>query len=345
MTIKEISAIIGISPGTIDRVIHNRGRVSEQTKQYVLNALEQHNYKPNQSGKRLAAIAHPKRIAIVLEEDLKSPHNIKIWTGLRSMYPSLKELGAEIVEFSFLRKFKDADEVPLFLKKLNEAIDWKADLIIILSPLNHKISQLLKHFTESGGVVVTLSTDIPDCGRHFFAGHDNYLSARTAMQLMDFSLAGRGKLLLLVGLLSELTHKQRLQGVLDYVKENNSNIEVIKINWEDSTEENILKIFETEDISGVLILSPKVDLVIEALKSQQRGDRKKLAAFDLTPHNIEYLKNGTLDFIIDQQTVAQGKKAANYAKEYILQNNTENDTWFSPCQIVVKENLKQHIDS
>src|SRR5690554_3334657 len=37
----------GVSPGTVDRIIHNRGRVSESARLAVEEVLKRVNYKPN----------------------------------------------------------------------------------------------------------------------------------------------------------------------------------------------------------------------------------------------------------------------------------------------------------
>ena len=50
--IKEIARALGISIGTVDRVLHNRPGVSLKTKARVLDMAEQIGYKPN-----LAAVA------------------------------------------------------------------------------------------------------------------------------------------------------------------------------------------------------------------------------------------------------------------------------------------------
>jgi len=45
--IKDIAQLAGVSVGTVDRVLHNRGRVSEEALKKVLSVLDQIEYKPN----------------------------------------------------------------------------------------------------------------------------------------------------------------------------------------------------------------------------------------------------------------------------------------------------------
>ena len=45
--IVDIAKMAGVSVGTVDRVIHNRGRVSEENRKKVQAILEMVNYQPN----------------------------------------------------------------------------------------------------------------------------------------------------------------------------------------------------------------------------------------------------------------------------------------------------------
>jgi LacI family transcriptional regulator len=45
--IKDIAKLAGVSIGTIDRVLHNRGEVAENTKLRVQKILKETNYSPN----------------------------------------------------------------------------------------------------------------------------------------------------------------------------------------------------------------------------------------------------------------------------------------------------------
>lgn len=52
--IKDIAALSGVSIGTVDRVLHNRGDVSPQSRERVERAMAELNYKPNLYASALA---------------------------------------------------------------------------------------------------------------------------------------------------------------------------------------------------------------------------------------------------------------------------------------------------
>ena len=62
--IVDIAKMAGVSVGTVDRVIHNRGRVSEENRKKVQAILEMVNYQPNLMARSLASKKQYHFIAI-----------------------------------------------------------------------------------------------------------------------------------------------------------------------------------------------------------------------------------------------------------------------------------------
>ena len=54
-TIKEIAALAGVSRGTVDRVLNDRGAVNPETAEKIRKIAKELDYKPNRAGLVLAA--------------------------------------------------------------------------------------------------------------------------------------------------------------------------------------------------------------------------------------------------------------------------------------------------
>ena len=54
VTIKQIAELCGVSRGTVDRVLNNRGSVKPEKRQLVLDTARKLHYQPNPAGKALA---------------------------------------------------------------------------------------------------------------------------------------------------------------------------------------------------------------------------------------------------------------------------------------------------
>ena len=59
----DIARLANVSVGTVDRVIHNRGRVSEENIRRVKEIMEQVGYRPNLIARSLA-VKKPSTIAL-----------------------------------------------------------------------------------------------------------------------------------------------------------------------------------------------------------------------------------------------------------------------------------------
>jgi LacI family transcriptional regulator len=63
--IKDIAKRAQVSVGTVDRVLHNRGEVSEETRTLVNNIINELEYKPNLIASSLAS-KKPFQIGVLL---------------------------------------------------------------------------------------------------------------------------------------------------------------------------------------------------------------------------------------------------------------------------------------
>ena len=63
--IVDIAKMAGVSVGTVDRVIHNRGRVSEENRKKVQAILEMVHYQPNLMARSLASKKQYHFVAII----------------------------------------------------------------------------------------------------------------------------------------------------------------------------------------------------------------------------------------------------------------------------------------
>ena len=52
--IKDIAEMSGVSTGTVDRILHNRGKVSEEAQKKVEKVLKEIDYHPNLIARSLA---------------------------------------------------------------------------------------------------------------------------------------------------------------------------------------------------------------------------------------------------------------------------------------------------
>ncbi|WP_373789885.1 LacI family DNA-binding transcriptional regulator, partial [Bacteroides heparinolyticus] len=64
-TIKDIARMAGVSAGTVDRVLHNRGDVSHASMEKVQKVLDEIDYQPNVFAIGLAAKKRYRIVCII----------------------------------------------------------------------------------------------------------------------------------------------------------------------------------------------------------------------------------------------------------------------------------------
>ena len=67
VTIKEIADACGVSRGTVDRALHNRGRVQPEVAERIRNVADEMGYTINVSGRALAMTGKNITIGVVLQ--------------------------------------------------------------------------------------------------------------------------------------------------------------------------------------------------------------------------------------------------------------------------------------
>lgn len=92
-TIKEIAELAGVSRGTVDRVLNNRGAVNPKTARKVLEIAQALDYKPNRAGIVLAAQKKNLKIGVILF-DTGNPFFNDVIEGVNKRRKSLADITA-----------------------------------------------------------------------------------------------------------------------------------------------------------------------------------------------------------------------------------------------------------
>jgi LacI family transcriptional regulator len=149
-TIKDVAKKAGVSISTVSYVLNNTGKVSEETRQRVLKAIEELNYVPNNFAKRLKKQRYDL-VALIVHE-IKGPFYDALVRGIQDV---LHAFGYNLLIYCTLENRKqDVD------KFLNVGIIGG---MIVMTPVV-KNEDILRWANEYK--IITLDRDIKDKGRH-----------------------------------------------------------------------------------------------------------------------------------------------------------------------------------
>ena len=101
ITIKEIAEKAGVSPGTVDRVLHKRGRVSRKNEENIRRIAEENGYVPNQLARRLQRKGNLVFGVLIPYPNTEYGYWQQVMDGIEEARKEIEVLDASIVYFSF----------------------------------------------------------------------------------------------------------------------------------------------------------------------------------------------------------------------------------------------------
>ena len=152
-TIKDIADLAGVSRGTVDRVLNNRGAVSPRTAEKVMEIVRALDYRPNKAGTALAARKKNYRIGVILFSE-HNPFFDEVMEGVQEKADELQDYGFTVVT---RRVEFDVEAQLLAIRQLRELGIHG----LILAPCNHpRIQEKIDELVGAQIPVVTVNTDI-----------------------------------------------------------------------------------------------------------------------------------------------------------------------------------------
>lgn len=344
--IKDIAIAAGVSTGTVDRVIHNRGNVLPEVKKRVEEVMESLDYRPNIMASRLANNKVLK-IATLLPDYRKDAY----W---ESPYKGIEQAAGENAHFSISVKhyFFDRIDVNDFENQSKKVLQEVPDAIIIAPIFSKEAKRFLEDKRLEKLPKILINTHLPLAGKIYYIGQDSYQSGVLAARLLSSNQSPQSTYMLLhlevqeKALTASHIH-QKEAGFLDFFKKQSIGSQVIKRAYSEFQKTHTLKQFLSETIgehpnlNGIFVSTSKAYELVENLWGQL--DNIPIVGFDLLPKNIDNLKSGKIDYLINQNPEKQGFLAiVNLIDQLILRKEVKAIQYL-PLDIVVKENVDYYL--
>jgi LacI family transcriptional regulator len=340
MTVKDIAELAGVSIGTIDRVIHNRGQVSTETEKKIREIIDKHGYTPNPIARRLKRNRAYRFCALVPRRDRDSGYWEQIIQGIEIGAQEIEALGieTEIIEFDY--KSKD------FEKAAKETLR-KAPDGVIFPPFEPK---RVKFFIEGldGKCIpyVFFDSDLPGAKPICTIGQDSFKGGYLAGQLLHLFI-GKNITRSVAVFCAPLSYHigRRKDGFLHYASEHGIEATVINYKKTYSNEEIANNLSKQPDLQGVFVSYVDVHHFAEAAAERRKNGVFFIVGYDLVPANHKLLKEGRIDAIICQRPQEQSRLALLCLYRQIVLGNSIDTSIKMPLDIYVQANIPDIIDS
>ncbi|ANN62482.1 LacI family DNA-binding transcriptional regulator [Brachyspira hyodysenteriae] len=341
-TIREIAKLAGVSIGTVDRALNNRGRIDHDVEQKILDIAKSLNYKPDKIAKSLAIRKKKFKIAAVLN----TYNNLffeDVIRGIEIAGKEIEEFGMSII----IKRCKDFD-ADNQLELIEEAINEGANAMAIVAINDERVKNKISELYNNNFPIVLLNSfvDSKDCIAYVGCNYDlageiaasllNIISNGNNINLLVFSnnfnkmLGNKKRVDSLVSRLNSDYKNVNVQSIIEMEKDNNLNF--------DKSKNNLLKHMDTD-----VVICPGAETskyVINAIKELGLYNKIKIITYDCS----DVVKEGLLDrgivASITQNPKEQGYRAIKVLFEYLLTKTIPDKRYtYIETQVIFRENL------
>ncbi len=147
-TIKDIAELAGVSKGTVDRVLHKRGRVSEDALKNVNAVLNKIDYRPNPIAKTLKS-NKIYRLSLIIPNIKEDSFWSPCLNAVEDVIEKYQNFGISIETITYLAKSTSS-----FLEISKKAIHSKPDAILMV-PLFFKEALEIAKLCEAKKIILS----------------------------------------------------------------------------------------------------------------------------------------------------------------------------------------------
>lgn len=339
--VKDIAAMAGVSAGTVDRVLHNRGNVSAASRQKVEQVLERINYRPNLL---VSSIGVKRKISlgIVLPSYQEGEYWDQIEQGIRQALYDFSKIQTEVRFFYY-------DQFDLYSCRTayHQALDYTCDAMILGPTFREETLSFSRQLDRQGIPYVFIDTLIPACNQRAFFGPDSHRLGYIEAKLLSDVIGPEKDIAILhavrSGNESSLQTVVRKAGFFEYFDTVSTRNRFLYANYYSQDVAQSWREFDrlfadAPHIGGAVLFNSR-SYVLASYLEHHRIQSVKVIGCGVTQKNIEYLKKGYISFLLSERPDIQGYQSVKYLLEYILFGYHQPLIKHTPIEILISENI------
>jgi LacI family transcriptional regulator len=345
VTIKDIALKAGVSVGTVDRVIHNRGRVSPGVQEKIQQVMQEMDFEPNLIASTLA-FNRTLRIGALMPHLSIDPYWDLPLLGMRRAQQAVKHYGVVLQEQTF-----DLFDPKHFKAQALELVQQRIDALVFPPIFHDEALEILDACAGAAIPSVLINTDVEHPQVLSYIGQDSYQSGVLAGKLLSYALQEGGKILLF-NLDKEPRNAKHLldkgRGLADFYSQHPiPGVAILSYDVEDfDNKKGLERLLNTiaqqySDIKAVFVSNSRAYKLIEAWGVKKYPTWSTLG-FDLLPKNLHLLQIGKIDFLINQNANYQGYSAIKSLTDHFIFKKPLPRVQHLPLDIVVAENASYY---
>ena len=349
-TVKEIARLAGVSIGTVDRVLHDRGEVSTTTKAKIHTIVAALGYEPNILARQLARNRVYTFRAILPRADQDSGYWSLCLAGIHRAERDLAPYGTRLRVDEFDRYDRAA-----YRTLLKDIVVDPCDGLLIAPVLPEDLVPALGRLGDAGAVravcpvpYVFFDCDAEGAKPVAAIGQDALRAGHLAGRMMSLLAKGPGPLVAVSAHAGDRHIRLRIEGFETFFRDTASGTKARRVLVTECPElesakdcdRALGKIFRTHpDISGVLVANASGHIVGEWLAARGAKESCAVVSWDLVPANARALREGKIDCIVSQRPAEQAREGLERLHKAVVRGEADTSPAAIPLEVYFKENI------
>jgi LacI family transcriptional regulator len=338
VTINEIAKRANVSIGTVDRVVHNRGRVAADTAQRVQKIIKELGYKPNIFASHLSRAKAYHFGVVIPNQEQDSTYWKASVAGIDKAVAELNRYRVK-VKYFFYDRYLPAKFNRLEGQILSSGLDG-----LLIAPVLHEPVSNLIHKLPKSLPYVFVNTTIQELSPLSFIGQDSAQSGLVCGRLMGLFVPKPSTIAVILTVPNDSHIRQRANGfraafrndTMVTVKE----YELFELEKREKSAAVIGSIFnDNPDLEGIFVANVATHYIAEYLQKYYRHKKIFLIGYDLIEKNIAFLKVNIINFLISQKPERQGYEGIYALYRHIALKEKCSKNILMPIDIITKENV------
>ncbi|KXX71595.1 LacI family DNA-binding transcriptional regulator [Flammeovirga sp. SJP92] len=330
--IQEIAEKAGVSVGTVDRALHDRGRVAQKTKDVIMKIAAELGYAvPKTLDRKMA-------IGVLLPDPKTNSYWEKPLEGIVQAADLLNDTGLSI----HLQLFDYNSETD-YLEKGHLLLNEKLEGMIVHPKYKEATFELIRKAEQEEMKLAFINSNITEIAPDYFIGQNIEACGALVGRLIEISTREKEDIWVVNPYHDERLpiSFQRERAVVNFLTkrgQDRSNIVIIDLPLKD---EKASSIFEGKaKPKAIYVTNSRVAESYALIKEVQHFDDQDTVfiGHDLLEENKALLKSEKIDFLITQDSVRQGREVLENLYKILKSKQHKKIETLLPPSLVTKEN-------
>lgn len=310
-----IAEMANVSIGTVDRALHGRGGIKEDTRQRILQIARQIGYTPNLAARALSVARATARVGVCMPREIHFFYD-QLWSGVLDEGRRVEQLGIEFTHRP-VQVLGEGDT-----DAFKELIESGVHGIILTAGNPRDLKPLIDDAEQKGIRVVCVSTDAPESRRSSIVCVEPRLNGSIAGELMGKFVPPCSKVAVVAGMLTAEDHRKKTDGFSEaFPKYCLGGKIAAVIEGHEDEDESFQKTFDLlrriPTLAGLYVNTVNCLPVCHALGARGLAGKVKLITTDLFAEMAPYFQKGTISASIYQQPHRQGQIAVRLMADHL----------------------------